>query len=291
MGYFIGLPSELDAVKKGVDWMLDEEEDYDTVNADALGPDFDPDDYAERDDVEVVRDETRDGHRYVAFEPQSEDARRVLEPSENSKPGENMNGGENMTEENGTPVPVAYDGSHADHGFGELEVGVRHAGGVEYMEDADQYGDFDEAPVEELGVAQYIEEAVTEGADVETEDLAGFVAEKDDFDYGAMIEAKEDLGGKDYSAFLAGVDRVVSEVNDMTDDLEATSAIYQAMNAEKQADIDSANQAFKDVGRRLEDVRRESEYLEDVADLNGAAAAERQAQQDFEDAEQIFKDL
>jgi uncharacterized protein YdhG (YjbR/CyaY superfamily) len=106
MGYFVGLPSELDVIKAGVDYLMDDEEDRDVVRAEDLGGDFDIDEYRQRDDVEVVEEGTRNGEPYFALVPQSDEAREMLEPGTSvpvdspvgdggSNPGEPNNGGEN----------------------------------------------------------------------------------------------------------------------------------------------------------------------------------------------------
>ena len=278
MGYFIGLPSELDVVKKGVEWLA-EEDDYDTVSEDMLGPEFDPEEYAERDDVEVVRDEERDGRRYIAFDPKSDEARRMLEPA-GSKPGVSTSGGENMTEENEV-IPAAYDGSHADHGYGALEVDARHAGTLEYAENREDYGDFEDAPVEEVGAARVFEEVLEGETDEysrqEVEDYMVLKAVEGDFDYEIFEEAKAQMGHTDdYEQAAEAVGRRVQLVNDLANRLEGRVATTEAQLAEKLVEADEMQDAIDSMVDSAGDLRYESEFLQNGSRMDELVQQERE---------------
>lgn len=277
MGAFIGLPSELDVIKKGVDRLSGSDDDYDTVQADDLGEDFDIETYRQRDDVEVLEEGTRDGEDFYRLVPRSGDARRVLEP-QNSEPLQNpdqTNGGDIMTD---------------DYEFELNGTETRHAGSLIDNQSDDYDADRDE--IEALGTANYIEEIVTEQRDdIDLDDVAEYIADQDEFNFGAMVEYKADMGDKDYEQFVDAVDDVVGRATDLTDEVEAKGAIFEGLYGETKTERDNAQEAISGIMDSVSDLQTSSDWLDQAADLAGAQQDERAANARFNDLEQQAQNL
>lgn len=278
MGAFIGFPSELDAIKKGVDLLSDSNEDYDTVRADDLGEDFDIESYRQRDDVEVVEQGSRNGEDFYRLVPRSDDARSVLEPQDTSEPVQNPNqpnGGDIMTD---------------DYEFELNGTETRHAGSL-VDNQSDEY-DADGDEIEALGTASYIEEIVTDQRDdIDLDDVAEYIADQDEFNFGAMIEYKADMGDKDYEQFVDAVDDVVGRATDLTDEVEAKGAIFEGLYGETKTERDNAQEAISGIMDSVSDLQTSSDWLDQAADLAGAQQDERAANARFNDLKQQAQNL
>ncbi len=199
--------------------------------------------------------------------------------SKRSKSRSSTQGGENnMTEDT------------ADFEFSGEEV--RHAGSLEHYENEDEYGELEQDEIEALGTALYVEEVVSgERDDTTLDDVAGYIAGQDEFNFGAMVEYKANLGGRDYDQFVDGVNDVVSTANNLTQEVEAKGAIFEGLAREVQNDRDQAHDAIGGIMDAVSGLQRDSDWLDQAADLQDAEQQEQEAADTFSDLEGKLEDL
>lgn len=275
MGYFIGLPSEIDAVKAVADRFA-EEEDYDrdeleTVSTEHLETDITV--YAERDDVEVLDQGTEDGEEYFVVQPRSGEARSMLEPANTET---QLEGGDNtMTD---------------DYEFELDQTEARHAGSLEHYENEDEYGELESDEVEALGLAVYLEDAVSDESDlVDEQEMVDYIMEND-VDGEAFVDFKRGLAS-DYDEFADTMDEFIGHRTELIEELGATGTLYQALQEETAAERDNAEEAMSSVAAAASDATTSSEWLDNVADLDGAVQRERDSAQRKEDLQDSLEDI
>ncbi|MFB6241956.1 MAG: hypothetical protein ABEJ36_04090 [Candidatus Nanosalina sp.] len=248
MGYIVGLPTEIDVLKKSIDSLGGSDNGYRTIRTDDLADDFDPEEYAEREDVEVLERGQRDGEPYFRFDPKSEEAKSIL-------------GGDNMSasEDNPTPIPVAYDGSHADHEFGELEVDLREEGQRFYEENEGTYSG--EENVEALGAAVLYEQSLNGQAPLDMDQLGDYILDQDLRD--DFINYKADLVDEDlYDQVAQDVIDNVEEIEDIKQGLEREQMFWEAYALEAANEREVAVDALDDVHERAANIDLDTSVLQ-----------------------------
>ena len=269
MGYFIGLPSEIDAVKAVVDRFA-ENESYDRDELETFGTqhlETDIEVYVERDDVEVLERGTEDGEDYFVLDPQSDEARGMLEPG--------ITEDDNMTD---------------DYEFELNQTETLHAGSMEHYENQDEYGELEQGELEALGLALYVEEAVSDESDLITEeDMVNYIMEND-VDGEAFVDYKEGLGS-DADGFADTMVALIDHRDELIEEVGATGLVYQALQAETAAERDSAEGAIKQVSSRASDATTSSDWLDNVADLDGAIQRERESARRKQEIEDDLEDI
>lgn len=285
MGYFVGLPSEIDVVEGLVDRLTDsngyDRDELDTVSSNDLDVDIEV--YAEEnDDVEVLERGNENGQTYLVLEPKTDDARALLSGEtppalEAGKPdGSNHKGGDNtMTD---------------DYELEELDgADVRQAGSVLHHGDEDQY-DEDNLDLEALGVANYIEEVATGQQDsLEMDDVAEYIFEND-VDEQAVVDYKIGMAD-DYQEFKDTMEGFMGVRTDLIEELGAVGTTYQALHGEAAEERDNAEEAMQEVASIASDAPTSSNWLDNVADLNGAAQQERESAERKEDLSDTLQDI
>lgn len=177
-----------------------------------------------------------------------------------------------------------------DYELDELDsMDVLQAGSLEHHENEDQYSD-DDLDVEALGVATYIEEVATEGHDtLEMDDVAQYIAESD-VDDQAVVDYKVGMADS-YDEFVDTMEAFVGVRTDLIDELGAVGTTYQALHGEAAAERDNAEEAMQEVAGIVSDAPTSSNWLDNVADLNGAAQQERESAERKEDLEDTLQDI
>lgn len=239
--------------------------------------------YAEENgDIDVLERGTEEGQTYLVLEPKTDDARALLNGEtppalEAEKPdGSNDTGGDNtMTD---------------DYELEELDgTEVRQAGSVLHHGDEDQYDD-DNLDLEALGVANYIEEVANGQQDsLEMEDVAEYIFEND-VDEQAVVNYKIGMAD-DYDDFSDTMEAFVGVRTDLIEELGAVGTTYQALHGEAATERDNAEEAMQEVANIASNAPTSSNWLDNVADLNGAAQQEQDSAQRREDMRGTLQDI
>lgn len=252
-----------------------EDEDYDrdeleTFSTEHLETDIAV--YRQRDDVEVLEQGTEDGEEYFIVQPQSDEARGMLEPANT----ETLEEGDNtMTD---------------DYEFELNELEALHAGSMEHYENQDEYGELESGELEALGLALYVEEAVSGESDlVEKDDMLEYIMEND-VDEQAFVNFKRGLAS-DYDDFADTMTAFVGHRTELIDELGAVGLMYQAIQEETAAERDSAEDAMESVSATAADAPTSSDWLDNVADLDGAIQTEQESAETKESIDDNLQDI
>lgn len=296
MGYFIGFPSELDVVEGVVNRLTDSDEydrdDLETVRDQDIGVDIEV--YAEKDDdIEVIERGTDGGQTYLVLDPQTDEARALLE---GETPPALEPGSDYEDDTTGKPEDTFTqdDTMTDDYELEELDsVDTLHAGAKEHYENQDDYADLEADEAKALGTALYVEEIASGNRDdIDLDDVADYIADQDEFNFGAMVDYKHHLGDEnDYEQFVDAANEVVNRASGLSEELEARGAIHEALHLETRAELDNAQEAFSGVAGALSGFQTESEWLNQASDLDAAQQREQEAQERFEGLEDEFSDL
>jgi len=296
MGYFIGLPSELDVVEGVVSRLTDDgydRDELDTVSSQDIDVDIEV--YAEEnDDIDVLERGTEDGETYLVLEPKTDDARALLEGETPPALEAGDEGYDSTTEKSDDSTKGGEDTMTDDYELDELDsTEARHAGSLEHYENEDEYGDLESDELEALGTALYVEEIVSgERDDIEVSDVAEYIADQDEFDFEAFVGYKAEIGNqKDYDQFVGAVGEVVTRVGELTDELEARGAVFEALYGEVKNERENADEAISGIMDEVSDLDTESDWLDQAADLDAAQQQEQEAQERFEDLEDQAEEL
>lgn len=295
MGIFGPAPSIIDAgaaavegVKRLQDYM--EGDDYESLTDDELQQWADDNGFTYRKEGNVTH-----------LEPETHEAEQVLEETDidsddypierrmlESGPGIlALEAGENDIKSDST-MTDDYDFDEAEFELTPTET--RHAGSVEHYENEDEYGELESGELEALGLALYVEEAVSDESDlIAEEDMINYVMEND-VDGEAFKDYKEGLAS-DQDGFSDTMVALIDHRDELIDELGATGLIYQALQGETAAERDSAEGAIKEVTSAASDATTSSDWLDNVADLDGAIQRERESARRKQEIEDDLEDI
>jgi hypothetical protein len=264
---------------------------------------MDGDDYESLTDEELQRWADDNGFTYrkegltTHLEPETDDAEQVVDETEvemnggypierrmlESGPeilaleagGNDIRGDSTMTDDS-TPelIPTAYDGSHADHEFGELEVDLREEGQRFYEENEGTYSGDDN--IEALGAAVLYEESL-EGQDpVDMNELGDYILEegmRSDF-----IDYKSDLVDQGlYDQMVQDIEDNVDEIEDIKGDLEREQMFWEAYALEAANERDVAVSAINNVHERAANIDLDTSRLEAAQQARSGLVPREQA--------------
>jgi|GEM_PF-3131243 len=244
--------------------------------------------YRKEDGVTHLEPETREAEQLLEeTDIDSDDypiERRMLESGPEVlalKPGENdIKSDSTMTDD--------YDFDEADFELNPTET--RHAGSVEHYENQDEYGELESGDLEALGLALYVEEAVSDESDlIAEEDMVNYIMEND-VDGKAFKDYKEGLASSQ-DGFADTMVALIDHRDELIDEIGATGLVYQTLQAETAAERDSAEGAIKEVSSRASDATTSSDWLDNVADLDGAIQTERESARRKQEIEDDLEDI
>jgi hypothetical protein len=257
-------------------------------------------DYMESDDYESLSDEElkqwaedngfsyrkEDGVTYL--EPETQEAEQVLEETDGAdgrgfpierrmlEEGNDIRGDSTMSADDSTPEPIstAYDGTHADHEFGELEVDLREEGQRFYEENEGTYSGDDD--IEALGAAVLYEQSL-EGQDpVDMDDLGDYILEQDM--RGDFIDYKSDLVDQGlYDTVVQDVEDNIDEIEDIKGDLEREQMFWEAYALEAANERDVAVSALDDVHERAANIDLDTSRLQAAQQARSGLVPREQA--------------
>ena len=291
MGIFGPAPSIIDAgaaAVEGVKRLQDyvEGEDYESLTDEELQQWADDNGFAYRKEGNVTH-----------LEPETDEAERLVEETD-IEPGEKYPIERRMLEsgpgilaleagENGTNSESTMTD---DYEFELDQTEALHAGSMEHYENQDEYGELEPQELEALGLALYVEEAVSDQSDlVEEQDMVDYIMDND-VDGEAFVNFKRGLASS-YDDFADTMDEFIGHRTDLIRELGATGTLYQALQEETAEERDNAEEAMQSVASAASDAETESEWLENVADPDGAIQTEQESAQRKEDLEDTLQDI
>ncbi|WP_414837861.1 hypothetical protein ACK3SF_00445 [Candidatus Nanosalina sp. VS9-1] len=290
MGIFGPAPSIIDAGAAAVEGMRRlqdyvEGDDYDSLTDEELQQWADDNgfSYRKEDGVTHLEPETEEAQQLVAETDIDSDEeypieRRMLESGPEILALESENNAES-----GSTMTDDYE-------FELNQTEALHAGSMEHYENQDEYGDLEQGELEALGLALYVEEAVSDESDlVDRDDMINYIMEND-VDGEAFVEFKKGLAS-DYDDFAETMNAFIGHRDELIEELGATGTLYQALQAETRAERDSAEDAMSSVKSAASDAKTSSEWLDNVADLDGAIQAEQESAQRKQELEEGLQEI